>query len=115
MSEFVRRSRKNETNTHDFELEKLKKPAQSQSLEFLELEVAGNHPEKMPDTVPRLPWQLERLVRAASLDDPLRVDVRGVLDPNRYVMAWGCSYLTGDREEALARLWALYRAWKGVN
>lgn len=68
-----------------------------------------------PDAVPGLPWQLERLIRAASLDDPLRVDVRGVLDPNRYVMAWGCAYLTGDRDEAVRRLWLAYRAWQVAN
>ncbi len=64
--------------------------------------------------MPRLPWQLERLVRAAS-SDLLEAEVRGVPDVGRYTLAWAASYLTGDRDEALARLWAVHRAWQGVN
>ncbi len=67
-----------------------------------------------PDSLPRLPWQLERLVSAASSDN-LEAAVPGVPDVNRYVMGWACSYLTGDREESLKRLWAVHRAWQGVN
>jgi predicted metallopeptidase len=39
----------------------------------------------------------------------------GVHDLNRYTMAWAAAYLTGDRDEALARLWAVHRAWQGLN
>jgi hypothetical protein len=67
-----------------------------------------------PDTLPRLPWQLERLVSAAS-SNALELELRGVHDLNRYTMAWAAAYLTGDRDEALARLWAVHRAWQGVN
>ena len=72
-----------------------------------------------PGMVPRLPWQLERLVRAASSDQlpggSTLLKAGLVTDLNRYTLAWGCSYLTGDRDEALSRLWAVYRAWQGVN
>ncbi len=61
--------------------------------------------------VPRLPWQLERLVRAAS-SSQLQATLKGVHDPARYTLAWAAAYLTGDREEALRRLWQVYEAWQ---
>ena len=64
-----------------------------------------------PSTVPRLPWQLERLVRAAAAG-VLEVVVPGAPDPSRHVMGWACSYLLGDHEHALARLWQVYQAWE---
>lgn len=67
-----------------------------------------------PDTVPRLPWQLERLLSAAS-SGVLAADIPGVPDVPRYTLSWGCSYLTGDRTESERRLWQVYRAWQGVN
>jgi hypothetical protein len=62
-------------------------------------------------TVPRLPWQLERLVCAAS-NGSLNIYVRGVADVNRYVQAWACSYLTSDKDESLKRLWEVYNTWQ---
>ena len=119
MSEFVRRSRKNETNTPDFGLEKLEKPEGEQLLEFFEPKVEDNRPEKIADTLPRLPWQLERLLNAASSDllpkDTTTLGDGLVTDLNRYTLAWGCTYLVGDRDEALRRLWQAHRAWRGVN
>lgn len=67
-----------------------------------------------PDTLPRLPWQLERLLSAAG-SGVLTADLPSVPDVPRYTLAWGCSYLTGDRAEAERRLWQVYRIWKGVN
>lgn len=67
-----------------------------------------------PDSIPRLPWQLERLVSAAS-SGQLHVEVGGVPDPTRYILGWACSYLTGDRTEALRRLWKVYSTWQQVN
>ena len=66
------------------------------------------------DTVSRLPWQLERLLSAAS-SGVLSADLPGVPDVPRYTLGWGCSYLVGDRAEATRRLWQVYRAWQGVN
>jgi hypothetical protein len=61
-------------------------------------------------TVPRLPWQLERLLDAAS-SGALTVSVRGVPDTSRYVMA--CSYLaSSQRDEPLKRLWEVYELWQ---
>jgi hypothetical protein len=65
-------------------------------------------------TVPRLPWQLERLISTAS-SGVLNVSMRGVPDPTRYVMAWACAYLAGDKEEALRRLWGVYSLWQPSN
>jgi hypothetical protein len=65
-------------------------------------------------TLPCLPWQLERLLSAAS-SNVLTADLPGVPDPSAYTLAWGCAYLTGDRSEAEHRLWQVYRAWKGSN
>lgn len=67
--------------------------------------------EHLSRTLPRLPWQLERLLSAAA-SGVLRCELRGVQDVSCYTLAWGCSYLTGDRNEALRRLWELYEAWK---
>jgi hypothetical protein len=68
------------------------------------------------DTLPRLPWQLERLVRAASSDllpEGSTMLASGlVTDLNRYTLAWAASYLTGDRDEALSRLWQARRVWQ---
>lgn len=62
-------------------------------------------------TVPRLPWQLERLVSASS-SNALTFTISGIPDANRYTAAWACAYLTGDKEEALRRLWEVYEAWQ---
>lgn len=66
----------------------------------------------MPGSIPRLPPELAALLRAASLDEPLPADVRGVLDLNRYTSNWAVAYLTGDQSEALRRLWQVYEAWQ---
>ena len=58
-----------------------------------------------------LPWQLVRLINAAS-SGALAVQSTGIPDTNRYVMAWGCSYLAGDKQEALERLWEVYNLWQ---
>ena len=72
-----------------------------------------------PDTLPRLPWQLERLISAACADvlpqSTVTLPSGLVPDLGRYVLGWGCSYLTGDRVEAERRLWEVYRIWQGVN
>lgn len=114
MAEFALKSRKNETNTPDFEVEKLQEPTVGQSLEFLESKVTGIRLKNRPGTLPCLPWQLERVLSAAS-SNVLNAKLPGVPDVGRYTLAWGCSYLTGDRDEAEQRLWQVYRAWKGVN
>ena len=64
-----------------------------------------------PDTLPRLPWQLERLLSAAS-SGVLAADLPGVPDVPHYTLSWGCSYLVGDRAEALRRLWRVHAAWQ---
>ena len=72
-----------------------------------------------PDTLPRLPWQLERLISAACADvlpkGTVTLSSGLVTDLGRYVLVWGCSYIIGDRTEAARRLWEAYRAWQGVN
>lgn len=78
-------------------------------------------PAVSPDaeTLPRLPWQLERLISAACADvlpkDPVMLSSGLVTDLGRYVLAWGCSYLVSDRVEAERRLWQVYRARQVVN
>jgi hypothetical protein len=62
-------------------------------------------------TIPRLPWQLERLVSAAS-SNALTFTMQGIPEPNRYVMAWACTYLASDKVEALKRLWEVYEQWQ---
>lgn len=119
MAEFVLKSRKNETDTYDFEVEKLEKPDDGQSLEFLESKADDILSEKTAETLPRLPWQLERLVSAAASgvlpDGTVMLSAGPVPDLGRYVLGWGCAYLVSDRGEAERRLWQVYRAWRGVN
>jgi TubC N-terminal docking domain len=62
--------------------------------------------------LPRLPWQLERLVEAAC-SGALVVNVHGVPDTARYVMAWAATYMvSSQRDEPLRRLWEVYQAWQ---
>lgn len=68
--------------------------------------------KKLPrGPIPPLPWQLERLLNAAS-SGVLNVEVADRGDVSHHVMAWGCSYLAGDREESLKRLWEVYNLWQ---
>jgi hypothetical protein len=57
-----------------------------------------------PETLPRLPFALERLVSAASSDQLTGFSFDGVLDINGYVRAWACAYLVGDQQHAIDRL-----------
>ena len=69
----------------------------------------------LPLAVPRLPPQLERLVAAASsglLPDVKLLESGLVRELNSYVLAWASSYLIGDPDEALRRLWQAYKAWR---
>ena len=63
-------------------------------------------------TVPRLPWQLERLTEAAS-SGALDITAPGIPDTARYVTAWAATYLiSSQRDEALKCLWELYELWQ---
>lgn len=73
------KSRKNEMDTYDLEVEKLEKPDEGQSLEFLEPKAVGIRLAKKPDTLPRLPWELERLLSAAG-SNVLTAELPGVPD-----------------------------------
>lgn len=65
----------------------------------------------MQEAIARLPWQLDRLVRAAGAAQ-LKITIRGVNDVNAYVLAWAASYLISDQQEALKRLWAVHEVWR---
>lgn len=61
--------------------------------------------------LPQLPWQLRRLVVAAS-SGALDISLRGVPNTSHYVMAWACEYLvSSQQEEPLKRLWEVYAQW----
>lgn len=57
-----------------------------------------------PDTLPRLPFALTRLVSAASSDLLSGFTFDGVGDINNYVRGLACDYLVGDQQYALDRL-----------
>jgi hypothetical protein len=66
-------------------------------------------------TRPALPPALIPLVQAACNDllpGLVRTPQGLIPDLNRYTMAWGCVYLTGDTEHALEHLWLAHEAWK---
>lgn len=69
-------------------------------------------------SIPRLPWQLERLVSAATNDQlpkgMVKLEAGLVSDLNTYVLAWSASYLLGGSDEALTRLWQARKAWQGT-
>jgi hypothetical protein len=71
------------------------------------------------DTLPRLPWQLEGLVRAANSDvlpkGLAHLPSGVVFDLAAYTLSCAASYLTNDRDEALEKLWTVYRKWREVN
>lgn len=48
------------------------------------------------DTLPQLPWQLARLVRAADANS-LNCKIPRVFNINRYTLSWAVAYLTGNR------------------
>jgi hypothetical protein len=61
--------------------------------------------------LPQLPWQLRRLVVAAT-SGTLDISLRGVPNTAHYVMAWACEYLvSSQREEPVKRLWEVYAQW----
>lgn len=70
-----------------------------------------------PGCIPRLPWQLERLLAAANCDvlpqGLVRLEGGIVFDFQKHVLTGAATYLIGDREEALKRLWQAHRAWQG--
>lgn len=55
------------------------------------------------DSIPRLPFKLERLVSAAT-NNQLNFYARDIPDLNSFVIAWACAYLVGDQQEAINRL-----------
>ena len=69
-----------------------------------------------PDTIPRLPWQLERLVNAAASNQLPQSTVKLpsglVMNLNLYTLGWAAAYLTSDRAEALSRLWQARYVWQ---
>ena len=67
--------------------------------------------------LPRLPWELERLVSAAgnaTLPDGSIYTPKGIItNLNLYVLAWAAAYLTGATEDARTHLWEAWYAWQG--
>lgn len=58
--------------------------------------------------IPRLPVELEAMVRQAQLGQIQR-SPEGVGDANRYVTSWASSWaLQGDRDHVLERLWDVW-------
>lgn len=65
------------------------------------------------ETLERLSWQLEALVRAAtngSLPTSTPITHGLIPDLNTHVTSWACAYLLGS-PDALNRLWQARRAW----
>lgn len=79
-----------------------------------EIPQMGKQDVEMVELMPCLPWQLKSLLRAAT-GGHLTFDLPGIPDVQLYTLAWGSSYLTGDRTEALRRLWEVYGEWQKVK
>ena len=66
--------------------------------------------------IPRLPWQLERLLAAANSDSLpkglVRLENGVIFDLQKHVLTVASSYLISDRSDALHRLWIAHRAWQ---
>ena len=69
--------------------------------------------------VPRLPWELERVISAATNGSlpggAVKLEQGLVPDLERYVLAWAAAYLTGATDDATVRLWDVWRTWQGVK
>ena len=85
-------------------------------LEILESLEKGFSPLNKTRTLERLPWELERLVSAASNgvlpSGTFKLESGLTPDLERFVSGWACSYLTGDTAHGLSRLWEAHTAWK---
>jgi hypothetical protein len=66
---------------------------------------------KLTKALAPLPWQLKRLVNAAS-NGVLNIQVTGVRDTPRFVMAHACDYLVTGADEPLRKLWEVYEQWQ---
>lgn len=101
---------------------KIEPLTQQEEISFDELDkIAKTHSNYIPTSeawipkvkgdMPRLPVGLERLVRSAC-EGAITVEVPGVKDVNRFVMAWACAYLISDKAEALKRLNMVHEVWE---
>jgi hypothetical protein len=74
-------------------------------------------PIQSTKTLEALPQDLHALVRAASSGvlpkGTAKLETGLVTDLERYVMAYACQILTGDRQHALENLYAARRFWQG--
>jgi hypothetical protein len=82
------------------------------------LEATATKPVKENErAVPRLPWELERLVSAASNgrlpQGSVKLEAGLVPDLERFVLGWAAAYVLGATEEAQQRLWDAWRSWQG--
>ena len=72
-------------------------------------------PQPESKTLERLPWELERLVSAASNgilpSGSFKLESGTVPDLERYVLAWTGAYILGDTVQALSRLWEAQKVW----
>jgi hypothetical protein len=73
-----------------------------------------------PDCLSRLPWHPEALLWAANSDvlpqGMHRLEGGGLVsDLRTHTLSAAASYLLGDRDAALERLWRVYRTWEGEN
>jgi hypothetical protein len=77
----------------------------------------GQNTSKTVQTLEALPQDLHALVRAASsgvlTKGTAKLETGLVTDLERYVMAYACQILTGDRQHALENLYAALRFWQG--
>ena len=77
----------------------------------------ANTPSPAARAVPRLSWELERLISAASNGSlptgMQRLENGIVADFERYVLSWAAAYLTGATNDATTRLWEAWRTWQG--
>jgi hypothetical protein len=84
---------------------------------FLQLLTKAHAPSTDTRVMPRLPWELERLVSAAgnaTLPDGSIYTPKGIItNLNLYVLAWAAAYLTGATEDARTHLWEAWYAWQG--
>jgi hypothetical protein len=76
----------------------------------------GTPARNLPRSLVQLPFELEALIRAASNNSlpagTVTLETGLCADLNRFVLAWGCSYLTGGFEDALKALWTAHKAWR---
>jgi hypothetical protein len=71
----------------------------------------------VPQVLPRLPWELERLVSAAGNSrlptGTIHAPSGMITNLENYVLSWTAAYVCGATSDASSKLWEAWSCWQG--